>query len=75
MTIRVGELCDSGSLQKKHLDVLVLLPVEYLNRTLRRKIVSTLASQTDAVANRLNLLAFLKFTKDDAGQPLVSQCV
>jgi hypothetical protein len=71
MSALFNSSCDKGTILASHLDILLSLPTEYLDRSLKRKIVSVLAEQKAALTDRKVLLALKKYTTDDAGTGLV----
>lgn len=68
----VNASCESAELGQSHLEILLLLPKEYLDRSTKRKIVTTLSGQSNSLGDINTILALLKYTRDDPGNPLVS---
>lgn len=64
--------CESAEIEQSHLEILLLLPREYMDRSTKRRIVTTLSSQSDTLGDSNTMLALLKYTRDDPGNPLVS---
>lgn len=64
--------CESAELEQSHLEILLLLPKEYMDRSTKRKIVTVLSSQSNTIGDSNTMLALLKYTRDDPGNPLVS---
>lgn len=71
MTAYIDEIVTKGSLHKTHLDVLHLLPNEYLERSLKRRIAAMIASLPSPAQEPISLRLLLAYTHDDPGNALV----